>query len=851
MTSRTPSRPHRIHRPSAGRLLGWFGAAIVLVVALHLLGLGDLSARLVALAQRADTAAYLPATVRDGLLSPGQVATQTPAPPAATATSPATPPAPATAPPWPFPAGPDALAETLAGLGIDRSTLGYRPRGDWTRFPLPERTGYLLPMFSPLFEDPFRAYAAARTMGNAAERWLRPGDVNQPGLFKAAYYLGFDRKVGNFREYSVNLHASPNSTEPLKQALREVYQYAHADLAHYSFGAVSSWDNAEELINAQLPHLSLELQTEVARGLLNQLDAIQWRDRGLRKVDPELARRAFAIRDLGDSQGDGTVYYPELDDLMAQVDEPSLYYGALKAVESAQGLRLQVARLPDAQRCPAQMVDLPTPFGRLVVGSCGADTFTGDDVLLSVDPGGDDHHEDNAGGTAALEIPVALAVDVAGNDIYDCTAMAWGACQGAGILGAGILADSAGDDTYRAHTHAQGAALIGEGVLIDAAGTDRYEADWVAQGAAFFGHGLLMEAGGNDTYRLLWDGQGYGGVGGGVGVLADRGGDDSYFAEPDARNTPQYPYRNYAGNGQPNTNISFAQGASAGRRGDGSDGHSWPGGLGALVDVAGNDRYQAGAFAQAYGYWYGIGLMYDGAGHDTYRSVYYSLASGAHYAVSGIYDEAGDDSYVQEETIPQSHAGAGLAFAWDFVNATIFDRAGNDRYESNGNCLGRSSQKGNAYLIDGAGDDRYVGGLGSDCVGSSDWQGYYGADPYRSYVTGHESAIFSLLLDLGGRDTYLAKDFATGATQPHPRAAEGRSWYQPEPDAATPLGSWQTYRAAKVWGLGVDRADGTIPDFNFIPPVPTPAGGGLFSTEPRDLEDGADRGPVVPVAPPR
>ncbi|MBI3271833.1 MAG: hypothetical protein HYZ53_22770 [Planctomycetes bacterium] len=40
--------------------------------------------------------------------------------------------------------------------------------------------------------------------------------------------------------------------------------------------------------------------------------------------------------------------------------------------------------------------------------------------------------------------------------------------------------------------------------------------------------------------------------------------------------------------------MSNAQGRGKGRRGDGADGHSWAGGLGALLDCEGDDRYSAG-----------------------------------------------------------------------------------------------------------------------------------------------------------------------------------------------------------------------------------------------------------------
>jgi hypothetical protein len=268
------------------------------------------------------------------------------------------------------------------------------------------------------------------------------------------------------------------------------------------------------------------------------------------------------------------------------------------------------------------------------------------------------------------------------------------------------------------------------------------------------------------------------------------------------------------------------------------------------VDVSGNDRYQAGAFAQGYGYWFGIGLVFDGAGDDTYESVYYSLASGAHYSVAAVLDEGGDDVYRQVETIPDSRAGAGVAFAWDFVNALIYDRSGNDTYESNVNCLGRSAQKGNALLIDGAGDDTYIGGANAegrsraDCLGSSDWQDYYGADLYRTYNTGYESGHLSLLLDTGGADTYLGKHFASGTTFPHDRAADGATWLNPDPDAVSRLG--MPFRSVAVFGLGVDRPDGLVPEFHRIPARTPPGAAAPFGA---DLVDVLDRGPALPVPP--
>jgi len=79
------------------------------------------------------------------------------------------------------------------------------------------------------------------------------------------------------------------------------------------------------------------------------------------------------------------------------------------------------------------------------------------------------------------------------------------------------------------------------------------------------------------------------------------------------------------------------------RRGDGSDGHNWAGGLGALIDVDGDDHYEAGNFSMGLGYWYGTGLLWDGGGNDEYKSVYFTQGSGAHFAIGALIDESGDE----------------------------------------------------------------------------------------------------------------------------------------------------------------------------------------------------------------
>ena len=92
--------------------------------------------------------------------------------------------------------------------------------------------------------------------------------------------------------------------------------------------------------------------------------------------------------------------------------------------------------------------------------------------------------------------------------------------------------------------------------------------------------------------------------------------------------TQKLGQKNRLAEGVPNSN---AQGAGMGRRGDISDGHAWAGGLGALIDLSGNDEYVSGNWAAGVGYWFGTGVLYDGEG----REVIVGQRSGATTVFSG------------------------------------------------------------------------------------------------------------------------------------------------------------------------------------------------------------------------
>jgi hypothetical protein len=336
--------------------------------------------------------------------------------------------------------------------------------------------------------------------------------------------------------------------------------------------------------------------------------------------------------------------------------------------------------------------------------------------------------------------PVSVVIDLSGNDTYE--AGPGEPSQGSGLGGVGVLWDSLGDDRYRAAERSQGFAQLGAGVLIDAAGNDDYGLGLAGQGAALFGGALLLDREGIDRYEVLRDGQGYGGPGG-CGTLVDLSGNDQYEAVRD-------PVR--AGRPDPRADdkatTSNAQGAGVGRRGDEPGRKSYAGGIGVLVDVAGNDEYRGGTFCQGAGYWFGTGVLVDGGGDDLHEAVWYAQASGAHYALGTLLDVSGNDRYALVGT-----GGAGLGFGWDFAAGVLDDLAGNDTYSVNRLALGAAMKRSTGIFLDAAGDDTYRCEIPSECLGYVDddpaWATRDPAQP--RWFEGSQVGLF---LDLGGHDRY-------------------------------------------------------------------------------------------------
>ncbi len=301
----------------------------------------------------------------------------------------------------------------------------------------------------------------------------------------------------------------------------------------------------------------------------------------------------------------------------------------------------------------------------------------------------------------------------------------------AAVLGYSILMDHAGNDLYRTHRNGIGSGRFGIAFCIDQAGDDIYDSYQDSQGFGTFGIGVLEDHAGNDKYFGFSQVQACGQTGG-VGMLLDRAGDDQYVANDSVIDLPSAQSAQH--------NISMSQGAGNGRRGDYLDGHSLAGGVGILADLSGKDTYTCGIFGQGVGYWEGVGMLLDDNGNDSYLGQWYVQGASAHFAIGYLDDGDGNDTYsapmnmaqgaghdfgigvlidrMGDDThkAPNLSLGAGNAngFGW-FVDA-----AGTDTYEANGVILGTVTEAPKTSLriralclgvfMDLAGDDVYPSG---------------------------------------------------------------------------------------------------------------------------------------------
>ncbi|MEP0813521.1 MAG: hypothetical protein HRF49_02505, partial [bacterium] len=177
---------------------------------------------------------------------------------------------------------------------------------------------------------------------------------------------------------------------------------------------------------------------------------------------------------------------------------------------------------------PRLRFEADTPYGKIVVGGAGKDSYDpAVHYLLIIDTGGNDSYG-TAGATRGFATPASAVIDLGGDDAYG-TEERRAPSAGAGIFGYGMVLDLSGDDRYECKFLGQGLGIFGCGVLCDKSGNDFRNAIGNVQGSGSFGTGVLIDNAGDDHYELYVYGQGYAFTKG-VGVLLDCAGSDRYLA---------------------------------------------------------------------------------------------------------------------------------------------------------------------------------------------------------------------------------------------------------------------------------------------------------------------------------
>jgi len=419
-----------------------------------------------------------------------------------------------------------------------------------------------------------------------------------------------------------------------------------------------------------------------------------------------------SVEELDFSQKSEEGLSKELIPLASAIDYHKLYASVPYIVVCAESLTT-LAKHPDSIKLPKKskkgdiIWSQKTPMGEFIIGGKGNSHYTGSPALI-IDLGGDDIYELSYDSTVSTQV----IIDLGGDDTYKALT---DFCLGSGFFGTGILIDEEGDDTYLGKNFCLGSGLFGVGILIDKKGKDKYFGDTFIQGAGAWGIGILADLDGADNYNGALFAQGFGGVAG-FGSLIEKAGNDNYFAGGKYKDILRYK-EHY---------LSLSQGFSYGIR------PYMSGGVGLLLDYAGNDGYVADIFGQGSSYWWGWGCLYDKEGNDFYQAFQYAQGSATHMTLGTLIDGAGDDIY--------SSKGVSQGCGHDWACGILLDNSGNDNYYANDLSQGAGNANGIGIIIDQAGYDGYY------VKSKTNTQGY--GNPRREYGS------IGIFIDMLGKDKY-------------------------------------------------------------------------------------------------
>ncbi|MCS7208358.1 MAG: hypothetical protein NZ874_02195 [Fimbriimonadales bacterium] len=631
----------------------------------------------------------------------------------------------------------DALfKETLAQANLAPHEVRFDPR----LFDYLFRTRHTTPLFEMLLRDPLRLpYYMERTRNSLVGAVGRPVTAVEAG----ANAIGVSVRRTLIGDPLQSLREQADAPNALEKAVSELYAAANAPLP----------PAVRQLLQRAQRTVPELVQRQAALLVYTAIRARRWRDAALHELNSDEQNALFSLLNQPIKEFEATLSGTEpstellrIERALEKVDMARLLVGGHDCVLAMQQVieAFQKADTPaqDALNQPFE-VDIETPWGHIRLCGNGSDTHPRQPYLVLIDTGGNDTYY-GGGATAVLENAVSFAVDLAGNDRYgdDTDTLQkplveragrgnrTGVAFGGATLGYAVLADLRGDDLYRTQAAGLGAARFGVGMLLDLQGNDVYDAYAFAQGAALMGIGALIEREGRDQYLCFYEAQGFGAVKG-TGVLLDALGDDTYAAHPTPLDfpSPQTAERN----------VSMAQGAGYGRRADYTDGCSWAGGVGVLIDVQGNDRYTCGVFGQGVGYWGGVGALVDLQGDDSREGVWYVQGAAAHFAIGYLEDRIGNDR-------ARAEMNMALGAGHDFSIGYCIDFDGNDEYNAPSLALGGANANGIGVFVDLAGDDSYQAQRNEANFGR--------ANPIGRGTLRERSLALGLFLDASGNDSY-------------------------------------------------------------------------------------------------
>ena len=425
--------------------------------------------------------------------------------------------------------------------------------------------------------------------------------------------------------------------------------------------------------------------------------AFQNKKGSVAKVQKILGKYTNYIAGIGDAID------PEL---MTFADSVNMKYLSSGAVDLAVAIEDAKSKLQERKNKEKFRFQVNTPYGKVVLNGVGESNTIRGPVLLGIDLGGDDQWIAASG--SSFSNSVNMVIDVSGEDHWLAensmknssmdkygkrTNMSIPPDQGSGFFGYSFVLDMEGKDTYRSRSFSQGSGVFGFGVIWDLTGDDTYDCYSFCQASSFFGGGFLLDSNGEDNYSGFRSLQAFAATNG-SSLMMDLGkGSDSFLAYTSPLDFPSLI--------DPKVNSSFAQATSLGKRSDIIDGHSWAGGVAVLIDDGGDNKFEAGFFAQGFAYWYGLAMLLTSEGKDQYLSDKYSAGSAAHYGIGILYDKGGDDTYRVSQEL-------GLGVGHDFSYGVLIDLKGNDKYTAANLSLGCGSANGMGFFWDNAGDDSYT-----------------------------------------------------------------------------------------------------------------------------------------------